>query len=100
MPLFTFPRDHFHQVLLVAQRFPLGSPRRFFIALLHRGQMEFLQMPDQRRAHIGYRAHCRTAISLYKSSKLARSGAATSTTVTGGIVSSLRNSSFTDSAVI
>src|SRR5713101_4014322 len=81
------------------QRFLLRPPRRLFIALPHRRQMQILQMLDQRRAYVGHSTHCCTAVSAHNWSKLARSTAATSTTVTGVIVSSLRSSSPTDSAV-
>src|ERR1019366_789187 len=99
-PLLAFPRDHLQQILLIAQCLPLRPPRRVFIALPHRRQVQVLQMPDQRRAYIGGCAHGCTPICGQNWSKLARSTGATSTIVTGAMLSSLASTSPIDSAVI
>src|SRR5450759_1707741 len=99
-PLLAFPRDHLQQIPLITQRLPFRPPRRVFVALPHRRQMQILQMPDQRRAYIGGCAHCRTPICGQNWSKQARSTGATSTIVTGAMLSSLASTSPIDSTVI
>src|ERR1022692_1264003 len=99
-PLLAFPRDHLQQILLIAQRLSFRPPRRIFVALPHRRQMQILEVPQQRRTYVGDCAHRRTPISAHNWSKLARSTGATSTIVTGAIVSSLASKSPIDSTVI
>src|SRR5207249_5634063 len=99
-PLLAFPRDHLQQILLLPQRLSFRPPRRVFVALPHRRQVQILQMPIQRRTYFSDRVHCRTPISWHNWSKLARSTGATSTIVTGGMVSSLASTSPIDSTVI
>src|ERR1700694_4227201 len=62
---------------------------RVFVAVPHRRQVQILEVPDHSRAYISDRAHCRTPISGHNWSKPARSTGATSTIVTGAMVSSL-----------
>src|ERR1035441_6090905 len=99
-PLLAFPRDHFQQILLIAQRLSFCPPRRVFVALPHRRQVQILELLNQRRADVSGRTHCRTPISVHNWSKPARSTGATSTIVTGGMRSSWASSSPIDSTVI
>src|ERR1035441_7045507 len=51
-PLLAFPRDHFQQILLIAQRLSFCPPRRVFVALPHRRQVQILELLNQRRADV------------------------------------------------
>src|ERR1044071_722098 len=99
-PLLAFPRDYLEQVLLIAQRLAFRTPRRVFIALPHRRQVQILEVSDQSRTDIRDRAHWRTPISVHNWSKLARSTGATTTIVTSGSVPSLASTSPIASTVI
>src|ERR1019366_3410101 len=99
-PLLAFPRDHFQQILLIAQRLSFGPPRRVFVALPHRRQVQILELLNQRRADVSGGAHCRTPISVHNWSKPARATRAPSTNVTRGMRSSGASSSPIDSPLM
>ena len=95
----SFPRDHFQQILFVAQRLSLCPSGCLHAATRTVGRCRSFSA-SQSRAYVGDRAHCRTAISVQHLLKQAQIYPATSTIVTGAMASSRASTSPIDAIVI